>query len=213
MHSLARPVPGKGARQGGSCWAGGEEREGWVVQGNGDLAGELAAAGQWHGPLPEEGALLMGARWHCPSGPHRGSLRSEATSTALSAGWKPPALAPSPKQLHGVPAAGGPPHPARAALARGAAVSPARGTLPDGLQHRRHCQRLAAGGGLRGSAGMSGTGDRWSVSLREPHAPWPCPPAACGDLGQLSGRRAGGRGDKPRGQPRAAILVQGQPWP
>lgn len=77
---------GKGARQGGGCWAGGEGREGWVVQGNGDLAGELAAAGQWHGPLPGKGALLMGARWHCPSGPHRGSLCSEATSTALPAG-------------------------------------------------------------------------------------------------------------------------------
>lgn len=91
-------------------------------------------------------------------------------------------------------------------------MSPGRGTLPDGLQHRRHCQRVAAGGRLSGSAGMSGTGDRWSVSLREPHAPWPCPPAACGDLGQLLGRQAGGRGDKPRGQPRAAILVQPWPW-
>lgn len=91
-------------------------------------------------------------------------------------------------------------------------MSPGRGTLPDGLQHRRHCQRVAAGGRLSGSAGMSGTGDRWSVSLREPRAPWPCPLAACGDLGQLSGRRAGGRGDKPRGQPRAAILVQPWPW-
>lgn len=86
VHSPARPVPGKGARQGGGCWAGGEGREGWVVQGNGDLAGELAAVGQWHSPLPGKGALLMGARWHCPSGPHRGSLRSEATSTAQSAG-------------------------------------------------------------------------------------------------------------------------------
>lgn len=91
-------------------------------------------------------------------------------------------------------------------------MSPGRGTLPNGLQHQRHCQRVAAGGRLRGSAGMSGTGDRWSVSLREPRAPWPCPPAACGDLGQLSGRRAGGHGDKPRGQPRAAILVQPWPW-
>ena len=80
---------------------------------------------------------------------------------------------------------------ARRAPARGAAVSPGGGTVPNGPRDEGNRSRRAA---ERPCRNVKDGGDRWSVSVREQSGPWPFPPALPAGFAFCLGAAAGDPG-------------------